>query len=338
MSGQVTAKDVAERAGVSRSAVSLVLNGHGDGNISVVNQERIRQAARELGYTPSVVGRSLRSRRTHTIGVVTDAIVTTAYGGRVVVGAQDEALDHGFLLLLMDTHSVQEREDEAFRTLQSRQVEGLMFAAMTMRAVEVPEPMREGPSILVNCFDPETSVTGVFCDEVEGGRRATQVLLDAGHRHIQMLSGPPTLVTRRRVEGFEWAMRAAGLEVPEPREAGWEIDKGYAAGMTMLDSPEPPTGVVCANDRVAVGVALAAAQLGLDVPQDVSLVGYDDDENVAQYMVPKLTTVALPHAEMGREATRRLIGMLTGAAEAVAEDVMVVGELVERRSVAAPGR
>lgn len=338
MVSQVTAKDVAERAGVSRSAVSLVLNGRGDGNISEANQERIRRAARELGYTPSAVGRNLRARRTHTIGVVTDAVVTTAYGGRLVIGAQEVALDHDFLLLIMDTDAMQDRQDEAFRLLQSRQVEGLAFAAMTMRAVDVPEAMRNSPSILVNCFDPDETLSAVFCDEVEGGRRAAQALLDAGHRDIEILSGPPTVVTRRRIRGFEAAMRAAGLPARPPREAGWEIDKGYAAGMATLDRADRPTGIVCANDRVAVGVALAAAQLDLDVPRDVSLVGYDDDENVAQYMAPGLTTVALPHREMGREAMRRLMETIDSGSPDQPEQVMVVGDVVERDSVAPPSR
>lgn len=338
MAGRVTAQEVAERAGVSRSAVSLVLNGRADGNISQANQERVLRVARELGYTPSMVGRNLQARRTHTIGMVTDAIVTTAYGGRMVVGAQDVALESGFVLLIMDTHAMEEREAKAFRVLQSRQVEGLLFAAMTMRPVAAPDPMRNGPSVLVNCFDPDEQVAGVFCDEVEGGRRATQVLLDAGHRDVVVLSGPPTVVARRRVAGFQDAMAAAGVPPPPQVEAGWEIDKGHAAGMAVLDRRDRPTGIVCANDRVAVGVALAAAKLGLEVPRDVSLVGYDDDENVAQYMQPGLTTVALPHLEMGREATRRLLDAIGGDGTVAPDQVMVVGDVVERESVAPPPR
>lgn len=349
---RVNAKEVARRAGMSRSAVSLVLNDRADGQISVENQERIRRIAAELGYTPSAIGRELRSQQTQLLGVVTDSIVTSAFGGKIVRGAQDAAIENDFLLLLMETQSKGDRRD-AFRILRSRRVEGLLLAAMTMKPVRVPDELLDAPSVLANCFDPDDRVGAVLVDEVEGGRRAAQALLDAGHRDIAMFAGLPTVVGRRRVSGFEHAMEAAGVQWRQPVVTGWEINKGYRAGMHVLGGGDRPTGIVCANDRVAVGVALAAVELDLRVPDDVSLVGYDDDENLAPFMTPSLTTVALPHRAIGYEAIRRLVRAVTaqrldggsvggpgrdnaGSAPGVSNRVMLVGDLVQRDSVGPP--
>jgi LacI family transcriptional regulator len=335
---RVTSKEVAERAGVSRAAVSLVLNGRGDGNIAPAKQEAIRAAARELQYTPNSVARSLRNQRTHTIGVVTDAIVTSAYGGGVLAGAIEVAGAAGYLLLVLDTGGDPEREAAAFEVLLARQVDGLVFAAMALRPYRAPGPMRELPAVLTNSYEPDNAVTGVACDEVGGGRAATRVLLDHGHRDIVLLRGTGALVAaQRRVQGFEETCRAAGLVPAEPVPAGWEIRDGYRAARQVLAGPTRPTGLICANDRVAVGAVLAARELGLDVPGDVSVVGYDDDENVAPVMVPALTTVAIPHEAMGAEAMRRLLSTLDGSATGP-EQVRLPCPLIERASVAPPAR
>lgn len=336
MSKRVTAKDVAAQAGVSRSAVSMVLGGRADGQVSTEKQERVLRVAHELGYVPNALGKSLRAQRTQTIGLVTDVIVTSAYGGKLVFGAQEFALSHGFLTLIVDTESVQERESEAVDVLLSRQVEGLLFVSLNTRPVSIPPAMTKVPAVVANGFDPTGAVTGVYCDEVEGGRRAARALLDAGHRDITLLTGPPTFVTRGRIEGYRDAMATSGLEPREPIETGWSIREGFAAGTAVLEQRPPPTGILCANDRVAMGVALAAARLGIDVPRDVSLVGYDDDENVAPCMVPALTSVALPHEQIGRESARRLVAAIAGQRAPAPEQVLVVGDLIERDSVTAP--
>jgi LacI family transcriptional regulator len=336
MKRKATSRDVAELAGVSRTAVSLVLNGHGDGNISPEKQEAIRAAAAQLNYTPNSVALSLRNQQTRTIGVVTDAIATLAFGGRVLAGAGDAALEQGLLLMVMDTQQDPARQDEAFRTLRDRRVDGLMFAALSLRPFHAPDFMRGTPAALANCYEPDNAVYSVGCDEVGGGRRAAELLIEQGHRDIALLAGSPELVaTHRRVDGFLSATAAAGLEVREPVTAGWSIDEGYRAAMHLLDREDRPTGVLCANDRVAVGVVLAAARLGLSVPRDLSVVGYDDDENVAPHLVPQLTTIRLPHYEMGQEAMRAILRQLRGE-PTQPEQVLLECPAVVRDSVAAP--
>lgn len=336
MRRKATSSDVAARAGVSRAAVSMVLNGRAEGNVSTANQEAIRAAAAELGYVPNSVARSLRSSRTHTVGVVTDAIVTTAFGGRLLSGAMDAADAAGYLTLVLDTRRDEARTARSFDLLRERQVDGLMFAAMELRPFSPPPVMLELPSVVAQAWDPQESVTSVWCDEVGGGRAAARALLDAGHRDVAMLAGTDDVVaTQRRVQGFHEALADAGLPRVEPVTAGWEIKAGYDAGLALLDRADRPTGVVCANDRVAAGVVLAASTLGLAVPQDLSVVGYDDDENVAPVMAPPLTTVGLPHRQMGEEAMRRLLADLTGE-PAPPQHVVLDCPLVERGSVTAP--
>ena len=334
---RATSKDVADLAGVSRAAVSLVLNGRAEGNVSAAKEAAIRAAAAELDYTPNSVARSLQAQRTRTLGVVTDAIATTAFGGRILSGATMVAAAAGYVLLVIDTRAGDDLETSAWASLRARQVDGLLFAAMGLRPYAPPPMMQELPSVLVNCFDPREGVASVACDEVQGGRTAARALLDHGHRDVAMLAGTGDVIaTHRRVQGFTEELDAVGIDV-RVIPAGWEIRDGYSAAAAVLDGAHRPTGIVCANDRAAVGVVLAAAELGLSVPRDLSVVGYDDDENVAPVMVPPLTTVALPHSAMGREAVRRVLAGAAGEPVAL-DQVLLPCPLVTRDSVARPGR
>jgi LacI family transcriptional regulator, galactose operon repressor len=151
-----------------------------------------------------------------------------------------------------------------------------------------------------------------------------------------MLSGTHNEVaTPLRIQGYRQALTVAGIAPAEPVTAGWDIQAGYRAAIEVLSRPGRPTGVVCANDRAAVGVVLAARELGLSVPRDVSVVGYDDDDNVAGVMVPALTTVALPHEAMGEEGMRLLLSAIESE-HAEPAQVQLPCPLIERDSVAPP--
>lgn len=333
----MTAQDVARRAGVSRSAVSMVLNGRADGMIAPEKQQAVREAARALNYTPHSVAVALRNQRTRTIGVVTDHIATTAYAGQLITGATDVALAAGYLLLVVDTQGDPDRMEHAYRTLAQRQVDGMMFAAQALIPYPAPAALHDLPSVLANCFDPDDSVPAVIADEVAGGAAAAAALIRAGHRDIVMLGGSSDRVaTGLRAQGARQACRQAGLSRPRTVGAGWEIRDGYAAAVQVLDAATAPTGLLCANDRVALGATMAAARLGLDVPTDVSVVGYDNDENVAPTCVPALTTIQLPHREIGAEAMRILLHQLSNPDPAGGSRTLLSCPLVERASVAAP--
>jgi len=337
MSKKPTAKDVAARAGVARSAVSMVVNGRDAGMVAPGKRQRILDAAAELGYRPHSVGRSLRNQRTQTIGLVTDQIASSAFGGRLIRGATDVAMEAGYLLITVDIHGDAEREQPAYEALLHREVDALMFAALSLREYPAPATLRHRPAVLANCFDPTGAVAGVLADEVSGGARAAELLLAAGHREVVSLEGPRHFVaTVRRRAGIADAFDAAGHPAPETVPTGWEIGDGVRTGTAVLSRTDRPTGLLCANDRVAVGVLLAAARLGLEVPGDVSVVGYDDDENVAPQLLPALTTIALPHQEIGAMAMTSLLSHLEDGAPLPRADRMLPCEPVVRDSVAPP--
>ncbi len=342
MNRRATSQDVADLAGVSRSAVSLVLNGRGQGNISAENQAAILAAAKELDYSPNPVALSLRTRRSSTIGVVTDSIATSASAGRLLQGASDRAAANGYLLLVIDTQRDRDAEERACETLRTRQVDGFIYAAMSLKPYEPSPGLADSIAVLANCFDPSGGVPSFIPDEVAGARAATRQLIDHGHREIIMLTGTSDMIASGlREQGYRGAMVDAGLSPAQPVPAGWEIDKGYLAAMHVLTTRDPrPTAVFVVNDRAAIGVYLAAANLGLAVPGDLSVVGYDDDENVAPWLVPSLTTVRLPHREMGLSAMQYLLDRFAHGdpAPIATSQVLIDCPLVIRESVVAPHR
>ncbi|MCU1574760.1 MAG: degA4 [Micrococcaceae bacterium] len=335
---KATALDVAQRAGVSRSAVSLVLNGRANGNVTAERQERVLRAAAELDYTPNSVALSLRNQRTSTIGIVTDEIVTSPFAGRLISGASRAAQDRGYMVLVVDTEQDSSRETTAVQQLIHRQVDGIMYATGGLRLVAAPPAMLTLPGIFANCIDTSSRLRSVVPAEVEGERAATQLLLDLGHRRIVLLTGTASSpATPQREQGYRQAMDAAGLGPGQQRVhlTGWDIDEGYRAAAAVL-ADDRPTAVICSNDRVATGVLLYAAAAGLRVPQDLSVVGYDDQQHVAANLVPALTTVALPHAAIGQRAITLLLDDIEATGDASAPTgetaIQVPCQIIQRAS------
>lgn len=349
MQRKATALDVAKRAGVSRSAVSLVLNGRGEGNVAKDSQDRIRQAAAELNYSPNAIALSLRNQRSRVIGIVSDEVVVSPFDGNIIGGADDVARSRGFVTVVMDTELDADRDEGAVETLLDRQVDGLMYVTVGLKPLDVPQGMLRVPSVLANCYDssPSGQLHHVIPDEVAGGREATEHLLGLGHRDIAFLAGAEdSPAAPLRVAGHRQALSEAGLLERADRVflAGWDIDTGFHGAMKLLDGVSPaerPTAIMCANDRLAVGVVLAAARLGLSIPEDLSVMGYDDESRIADTMVPSLTTMALPLREMGAAAMTMLLDRIEKAAPAGAvpaeavptgRETMVPCRLVVRES------
>lgn len=331
MPPQVRADDVARAAGVSKTAVSFVLNGNDAGNISAATRDRILAAAKELGYQPNRLAQSLRRQRTHVLGLVTDEIASSPFAGRLLSGAVERATRQGYVVVVFDSQDHPDREQAAVTELGLRQVDGLIYATMGLRQL-ARLPSTRLPLVLANCQeDPDRHPT-VVPDDRAGARAAVEHLLGLGHRRITMLTGAGVSTTRPhtlgniagpiRSRGFRATMARAGVTASESPvvSVGWDIDSGYHGAMRILTGPhgrllparDRPTAVFTVTDRAATGVLLAASRLGLDVPGDLSVVGFDDQEALAANVVPPLTTVALPHAAMGERAVELLLALLEG--------------------------
>lgn len=333
-----TALDVAKLAGVSRSAVSLVLNGQADGNVAKASQERILAAARELDYVPNPVAVSLRNNETKTVGVVTD-VLTSPFAGRLIEGAHQVLRAHGFLPLVIDTARDADSVRAALGQLTARRVDALLVAAESMHSLNLSGVSLGGlPLVLANCLCADGKYKAFVPDEVAGARAAADHLIGLGHTQIAYLSGTRgVLAASQRVQGFSEATASAGVAnsssiVP----TGWDIDDGFRAMRWLLEDRPDTTGVVCANDRVALGAVLASLSAGLDVPTDVSVVGYDDEERIAENSVPTLTTVALPHRQMGQRSALALLASVGEGARLEASVEVVPCELKVRASTAPP--
>ena len=330
-------KDVAELAGVSRTTASYVINNApGADSIPPETQARIRAAVEELGYRPNAIAQGLRSSKSHILGFIADEIATTPFSGKIIQGAQEAAWEHGKILLVVNTNRHPKLEEAAVDTMLERQVEGIMFAAMFHREVKPPANIHEAPSVLVDCYSLDCSLASVVPDEAGGGQTATEFLLQKGHRRIAMINGKPQLpATLGRTEGYRQALRAYNVPVDESlvRFGSWWQENGYERTLELMGLPDPPTAIFCATDRIAMGAYEAVKGLGLSIPTDVAIVGFDNQEIIAGHLRPGLTTVALPYYEMGRWAVEYLIDQASQEETSEPIQAKLDCPLIERGSV-----
>lgn len=338
---RVGIKDVAREAGVSSTTVSLVLNDQ-SARISSATRDRVRRVAADIGYAPNSVARSLRTRRTHTIALLSDQIATTPFAVAMVQAAQDVAREHGYLLFLINTDSDPDVEREAIQALLSRQVDGMVYASMWNRVVEVPTGLPAG-TVFLDCRPIGGGFPAVAPDDHRGAMAGVQELVDHGHRRIAYIDSagaPLPIASRLRYEGYCEVLRNEGIEPDPSLHVTVPIataSSGVVAAGDLLDRPplERPTALFCFNDRVAMGAYRAARHRGLEIPRDLSVVGYDDQQLIASELDPPLTTVALPHYEMGRWAMEVRLGVRQAPTDN--DGVLLMPcPLVRRKSVAPP--
>lgn len=339
VSKAVGIEDVARAASVSITTVSHALSGRGQ--VAPATRERVVAAAAELGYTPNRLASALRGRRSRILGFVSDDIATTPFATRVVLGAQDAAAEHHQLLVVVNSNSDPAIESEQIAALLTAQVDAVVYARMFHQgAIILPAELHGVPTALVDTADELGTIPSVVPDEEQIGRLATQTLLDAGHTRIALLTvDAEGRGSVGRLVGYTAAMREAGLapRVFTGGDPGTAV-AGRAAFAQMIDSgARDVTGVVVFNDPMAMGVYQAAAVAGVSIPDDLSVVGVDDFEPVAAALLPGLTTVSLPHYEMGRWGVTTALGILSGNAPAdSARQTLLPGVLVRRDSIAAP--
>jgi LacI family transcriptional regulator len=337
----VRLSDVARRAGVSTTTASVVLNDKAEG-IPEITRQRVLGAASELGYRANSLARSLRLQRSMTLGLISDDIASMPFAGAMVGGAQEAAWEAGYMLVVVDTLRDERRERRAIEELRDRRVDGFLYAAGHHQIIEPPRDLDDTPSVLLDARDTSGRLAGVVPDEAGGASAAVRHLLDAGHRRIGYLQNISDIpASGLRLEGYLRTLRDAGIEpdgslvevtVPEDRE------RAAASAFRLLDRPDRPTALFCFSDRAAAAAYVAARRLGLRIPDDVSIVGFDNLELVAAWVDPGLTTVQLPHAEMGRWGVARLVQMLEDPESAEPVQALMPCPLVERGSVAPPRR
>lgn len=333
-------EDVARLAGVSRTTVSLVLNekpGHGIPDATV---ERIHDAAATLGYRRNAMAAGLRSSTTDTIGLISDVVATTPFAGQMLHGAQEAAWAARKLICVLNTEGDPEVEQAAVTQVLERRMDGALWATMYHQVIPRPAGLDTLPLVLLDARAEDGSVASVVPDDLGGGRAAVAHLVEAGHRRIAYIDahdGVPASVLRR--QAYREVLAAAGIGYdPDLVLRGDGTPGGEQAALRLLDRPDRPTAIFCFNDRMAMGVLRAARRLALTVPDDLSVVGYDNHEVIAPWMDPPLTTVQLPHFEMGRWGTEHLLALIDGRIPADDPPVQMrmPCPLVVRSSVAPP--
>jgi len=311
----VTIRDVARAAGVSTATAARALGGYG--HASPAARRKVSESARRLGYRPNVVARALVSRATTTVGLVVGDIENPFFAA-AARGLADVMDAHGYTVLLANADEDAGRERRAVDALRARQVDGMVVVPAPGAS---PEHLAELVTAGVPLVLLDRAVVGVAADSVlvrnvAGARAAVAHLAGLGHRRIGVVSDSPEITSSaERIQGYRQALRAAGI-APEPgliSIGGPTRDDGEAAALRLLDRADRPTAVFTANNFMTVGALRAARSLGLRIPDDVALVGFDDLDWTT-LVQPPVTVVRQPVADLGRVAGERLLRRLEGDA------------------------
>ena len=324
--------DVARLAGVSHQTVSRVLNNHP--NVRMETARRVRAAIVELGYRPNRAARALVTGRSQLLGVV--ALNTTLFGPASLLTAFEQAAGAaGFAVSVgsVDSLDRQTLSGVVERHLDQR-VAGIVAIAPVASAAEALDGLASDVPLVTVDGDPARPTAGVTVDQAAGARLATQHLLDAGHRTVWHVSGPPEWFdSAGRVAGWEATLRAAGAEVPPVLPADWSAASGYRVGQTLARIPEV-TAVFAANDHLALGILRALHERALHVPRHISVVGFDDVPE-AGFFIPPLTTIRPDFHAVAERALDLLLAQIDSG-EPSTEQHVLAPALVERASVGPP--
>ncbi|MBO6718525.1 MAG: LacI family DNA-binding transcriptional regulator [Rhizobiaceae bacterium] len=328
--------DVASRAGVSQATVSLALNGSPGARLSDATRARVRQAADELGYKLVRRGPRRAPADQSLIAFIADEVAADPWMALAFDGAREKALEHGLTVFFTTTRGDAETEAMVFNQVAQQPLMGIIYGTILTRRVEPPAPLFEHRTVLLNCYDAKRKFPSVLPGELVGGRVATERMVRAGRKRIALINGQQGLdASRDRLKGYRQALSSYDIpfDADLVKPGNWEPSSGYEMTHALMALKRPPDGIFCANDMMAVGCLDALKELGLRVPEDVSVVGFDDRE-IAQFTHPPLTTLVLPHYEMGEIAAELLIDTAVGL-NAGPTQIKVECPLVERDSVEA---
>lgn len=326
--------DVASKAGVSQATVSLVLNGSPGAKLSDATRKRVQNAAKDLGYNlprrssrPAPTGQSV-------IGFIVDELASDPWMAMAFEGAREKALEYGMNIYLAVSNGDPDNESAIIENLENQPLVGIIYGTILTRQVEPVAAMTRHSTILLNCYDATRQLHSVIPGDRLGGQMATQHLIDAGRKRIGFINGQQGIdASRDRLKGYRQAL--SSNDIPSDpalvRSGNWETTSGYDNTKALMALDTPPDAIFCANDLMAVGCIEALHELGAVIPDDISVIGFDDRE-VAQHTHPPLTTFILPHFEMGTIAAESLIEM-AGGHNTTPVQIKIECSMVERKSI-----
>lgn len=304
-------RNVAELAGVSVTTVSHVVNN--TRTVSPQTRQRVEEAMRDLGYRPNVLARSLRRGKTHTIGIILPDN-TNPYFAEVARGIEDASFSQGYSVILCNSDNDLDKERFYTNVLLEKQVDGIIFLAAGLSSDTIHNLQKRGiPLVLVDRRVPDVDVDYVLADNQQGAWQAIRHLIDFGHHSIACIAGPAGVqLSRERIEGYRLALKSAEINF-DPQlviEGDFKYQSGYSAAREIFERGIPPTAIFACNDLMAIGVYRYAHEVGLHIPEHLSIVGFDD-VHLAAYTNPPLTTVRQSKQEMGSLAVKLLLGRMT---------------------------
>lgn len=325
-----TLRDIAQEAGVSIATVSMVINKKAD-RISEPTQARVLKAAKRLGYIHNAMAASLVTRRTKTIGFVVPDI-TNPFFPEIAKGVEDMAQSNGFHVMICNTGENPKREEQCVRGFLEKAVDGILLTHGNGQN-DLVESLHNGhvPVVLIDRNLDSPLIDGrIMVDNEAGGYLATQHLIDQGCRRIVFLGGPKSSVTNRaREAGYRKALEEAGLSSVDVLYGDYCVQSGENMGLNVLKNGITFDGAFCANDAIAIGAMQEWSKVGIQVPEDVLLIGFDDI-SLARYMHPSLSTIHQPKHRMGSMACRMLLDCIEGVESK--REIVLKASLVVRES------
>lgn len=330
--------DVAREAGCSQATVSFVLNRSPGIKLSAETRQRVFEVARRLGYAVLPATPPASKARARRIGFIADQLATSPEAMVAIEGLMQAGRAAGDIVLVTQAQDDEDLEAELVQAFVEQGVSALVYMTIFTREVELPKALAglDFPVFLVNCYTSDQAYPAVVPSEIAGGQRSTRHLIENGHRRIATITGEIWMeAAQDRLKGYRRALATADIPFDPALvvEGDWSASSGYEATRKLLALPEPPTAIFCQNDRSAIGCYEALKEAGYAIPDDMAVVGYDDEE-ISRHLHPRLTTSILPHRAMGQWVIEQLGEFVPGQGRYPL--VKLECPLVERDSVARP--
>ena len=323
--------NVAKLAGVSLATVSKVVNGTAP--VGAARLKRVQEAMAVLDYQPDDVARSLRTGRTKVVGMVVPDI-TNPFFPLVVCAAEQAAYEAGYSIILCNSNEDSEREQHNLKTLLARRVDGVLLACTDVSTAYESLAKRHFPIVFVDRTPLGLPVPSVTIDNIDAAYQATRHLIDLGHERIAMLTGNTRVSTHiGRLDGFRKGMQEKALPIRGDYlyTSAIRTESGYQGARALLALPEPPTAIICSNNRLLLGLMRAIRDTRVMCPGELSVVGFDVNVWTENFS-PSVTAIAHPTSELGRQAIAMLLKRIRGEGTDAAETVLLKGELQVRES------